>query len=91
MQKSRERTFAIGINLERKRVPKKFSIIFPFGIRKVTLAKPLVLLTLPLKPQPFVNLKKERRREKERGESPCPLPIKCKCVLHGRGRKGGGL
>ena len=90
MQKSSGRTYANGINRKRKRVQKEFNIIFPFWIRKVSLAKPLVLLILPLNPQPLCESEDGEKEERERGESPCPLPIKCECILHRRGRKGGG-
>jgi hypothetical protein len=58
--KTSRETFAIGINLLRKRVSEKFSIICPFWIRR----KPLQFWSPDIvakKRQPLVNLKKDRK------------------------------
>jgi len=71
--KTSRRIFAIGINLLRKHVSKKFSIIYPFWIRRKPM-QILILPTLPPKPQPLANFKKDRKSVgKERKSVPTRL------------------
>ncbi len=63
--KIKRENFAIVHKSQKERIPKKFSIIYPFWIRKATVAKPLVLLTSPIETTTCLWMKTVR--EKRRG------------------------
>ncbi len=60
--KSSGRTFAVGINLERKTCFKKVQYHLFFLNKDANLAKPLVLLTLPPKLQPLCEFKEGEKK-----------------------------
>ncbi len=89
MQKSSGRTFAIGINLERKHVPKSSASSILFWIRKVILSKPLVLLILPLKSQPLYESKEWRKEGKGEEWKSMSTANKMQVYITRRGQEGG--